>query len=288
MNFDAHILTWVFFFIASFLICFPKALKAGWLVALVAYILALISSQITIIGIAWLILTALFLFLATRYLSGYKQTLAHIAFIACSILLFIHILPGFHNLRIFDKVRFSEDAAPFTMYLNLDKPFIGLILFTFLANTLHKGKMSARALFKAIAVPLLAIVAICLGLGLLLHFITWEPKFPRGAWIWMLNNLLLVAVSEEALFRGYFQDYWGKRLFKKESPYVPLFIAALLFGIVHTSGGPALMLLAFIAGIGYGYAYQKGGIVASVLTHFGFNLLHFLLFTYPMLAKIHG
>ena len=288
MSFDLHMLTWIFLFVASFLICFPKALKAGWIVALIAYILALVTSQITILGIAWLILTAALLFLATSYLSGYKQIITHIAFIACSILLFIHILPGFHNLRIFDKVRFSEDAAPFTMYLNLDKPFVGLILFTFLSSSFYAEKMSAKALIKAIAVPLMAIIAICLGLGLLMHFITWEPKFPSGGWIWMLNNLLLVAVSEEALFRGYFQGYWGKRLFKKEKTYPALFISAFLFGMVHTTGGPALMLLAFIAGIGYGFAYNRGGIVASVLTHFGFNLLHFLLFTYPMLATIHG
>ena len=77
-----------------------------------------------------------------------------------------------------------------------------------------------------------------------------------------------------------------ERLFKKEKTYISLFISAFLFGIVHTTGGPALMLLAFIAGIGYGFAYHKGGIIASVLTHFGFNLLHFLFFTYPMLANV--
>jgi membrane protease YdiL (CAAX protease family) len=287
MNVDAHILTWIFFFVASFLICFQKMQKAGWLIALVAYILAFISGQITIIGIAWLILTAVLLFLATGYLSGCKQVFAHIAFMVCSILLFLHMLPGFQNWRIFDKVKFSEDAAPFTMYLNLDKPFIGLVLFTFLGSTLYAGEMRAKALLKAIAIPLATIVVICLGLGLLLHFITWEPKFPPGALIWMLNNLLLVAISEEAFFRGYLQGFWGNRLFR-EKMYIPLFIAAFLFGIAHTTGGPALMLLAFIAGIGYGFAYRKGGIIASVLTHFGFNLLHFLLFTYPMLSKIHG
>jgi hypothetical protein len=288
MNFDAHILTWIFFFVASFLICFQKMLKVGWGIAFLAYIMALISGQITILGIAWLILTAAFLFLATRYLSGDKQVVAHIGFIVCSILLFIHMLPGFHNWRIFDKVKFSADAAPFTMYLNLDKPFVGLILFTFLGSALHMGKIRANALLKAIAIPLISIIAICLGLGLAMHFIKWEPKFPQGAWIWMLNNLLLVAVSEEALFRGYFQGFWGKRLFKNKRPYIPLVVSAFLFGISHTTGGPALMLLAFIAGIGYGYAYQKGGILASVLTHFGFNVLHLLLFTYPMLAGGHG
>lgn len=249
---------------------------------IVAYILALISHQITIIGIGWLVLTALFLLLATRYLSGWKQALAHIAFFTCSILLFMHRLPGFHNLLMFNKVKFTPDAAPFTMYFNLDKPFVGFILFTLLAKEWNAFKHDGKTFLKAILLPLLVIVLICLGLGLLLNFIAWSPKFPFGGWLWMLNNLLLVAVSEEALFRGYLQGYIGKKFFKETQYYIPLIITAFLFGIVHTTGGPALMLLAFIAGTGYGFAYHKGGILAAVLTHFGFNLLHFLMFTYPM------
>lgn len=283
MNIDATVFTWIFFFLASVLICFRQTIKWGWLVLAVAYILALVSREVTFIGMGWLALTALLLFLASRYLHNWKQAPAHIAFIACSVLLFMHLLPGFHNLRIFDKVRFTPNAAPFTMYLNLDKPFVGFLLFTFLNKDLYTPKPGARQLLKAIAIPLAAIVLVCLGLGLLLHFIAWEPKFPSGAWIWMLNNLLLVAVTEEALFRGYLQGYMGRKFFSKEKYYVPMLLAALLFGMVHTTGGPALMLLAFIAGTGYGYAYHRGGILASVLTHFGFNLLHFLLFTYPML-----
>lgn len=282
MKLDAGMLTWVFFFITSILICFRRTTKAGWLAGLAAYALALISGQITIIGLAFLALTGAFLFFAVRYLSGYKQVAAHIAFIICSILLFMHLVPGFHNLRVFDKVRFSGDAAPFTMYLNLDKPFVGFILFTFLGSAIYKENCNTKQLIQAIAIPLAVITLICLGAGLLLHFISFEPKFPSGSWIWMLNNILLVAVSEEAFFRGYFQGYWGKRLFSKQKYYTPLLLSAFLFGIVHTTGGPALMMLAFIAGTGYGYAYQKGGILASILTHFTFNLLHFLLFTYPM------
>jgi membrane protease YdiL (CAAX protease family) len=37
--------------------------------------------------------------------------------------------------------------------------------------------------------------------------------------------------------------------------------------------------------IGYGIAFLYGGLPASVLTHFGLNFLHFVLFTYPMLAR---
>lgn len=45
-----------------------------------------------------------------------------------------------------------------------------------------------------------------------------------------------------------------------------------------------MVYLATLAGIGYGLAYRWGGVAAAVLCHFGLNLVHFTLFSYPMLA----
>jgi membrane protease YdiL (CAAX protease family) len=45
------------------------------------------------------------------------------------------------------------------------------------------------------------------------------------------------------------------------------------------------VLLATIAGTGYGLAYQRSGRVEmAILTHFAVNATHFLLFTYPALG----
>ncbi len=41
---------------------------------------------------------------------------------------------------------------------------------------------------------------------------------------------------------------------------------------------------ASVAGVAYGLAYRHGGLLASVWAHFGFNLFHILLFTYPLLV----
>jgi membrane protease YdiL (CAAX protease family) len=284
MKLDILTVSWICFFAGSLLVCFKYTLRAGWTVLLAAYTLAFFSKQITFIGFAWLLLTAGALFAAIR-LRGWQQVVMHCVFVVLSILLFMHRLPGFNNLLVFDKMHFSTDAAPFTMYLNLDKPFIGFILFTCFGSIWYQNRPDTKMLLKAIALPLLIITAICLGTALLLHFVLWNPRLPPKAWIWALNNLLLVAVCEEAFFRGYLQGIIGKLVFKRKSPYIPLFITAFLFGLAHTTGGPALMLLAFIAGCGYGWAYYKGGILAAILTHFFFNALHFFLFTYPMLGR---
>lgn len=60
--------------------------------------------------------------------------------------------------------------------------------------------------------------------------------------------------------------------------------AATVFGLAHWGPGWQWVLLATLAGIGYGLAYRYGGLAAAIATHFGLNLLHFGLFTYPMLA----
>ena len=53
----------------------------------------------------------------------------------------------------------------------------------------------------------------------------------------------------------------------------------------HLAGGWRYAALAAIAGLGYGWAMRRTGrLEAAVLTHFGLNLVHLLLFSYPALA----
>ncbi|WP_310694983.1 CPBP family glutamic-type intramembrane protease, partial [Burkholderia multivorans] len=63
-----------------------------------------------------------------------------------------------------------------------------------------------------------------------------------------------------------------------------LAIAALAFGAAHAAGGWPWIVLGTVAGIGYGIAWRRGGLFAAALAHVGLNVVHFALFTYPMLA----
>ena len=54
--------------------------------------------------------------------------LGHGLFIFMALALAMHWLPGFYNGRGIDPQRFTDDAVPFSMYLNLDKPLIGFWL----------------------------------------------------------------------------------------------------------------------------------------------------------------
>ncbi|MEO4013432.1 CPBP family intramembrane glutamic endopeptidase [Pseudomonas rossensis] len=209
--------------------------------------------------------------------------LGHALFIVLALALAMHWLPGFFNGRAIAPQRFTDDAVPFSMYLNLDKPLIGFWLL--LVCPWIVGRRSLRLSIYATAMALSLNAVLALGGALLLGVISWAPKWPDQAWLWLLNNLLLVTLVEEALFRGYIQGGLTRRF--KNLPYgenLALLLTSLLFGLAHVGAGWQWVLLASLAGVGYGLAYRFGGLGAAIATHFGLNLLHFGLFTYPMLA----
>lgn len=213
----------------------------------------------------------------------FGRYLGHGLFIFLALALAMHWLPGFGNGRVIDSQRFTDDAVPFSMYLNLDKPLIGFWLL--LVCPWIVGRRSLRLFLYATALALILSAMLALGGGLLLGVIGLAPKWPDSAWLWLLNNLLLVSLVEEALFRGYIQGGLS-RCFKNLAygENLALLLASLLFGLAHAGAGWQWVLLAGLAGIGYGLAYRFGGLAAAIATHFGLNLLHFGLFTYPMLA----
>jgi hypothetical protein len=250
----------------------------------IGYSLALFAGQLdapALIAIALLLIAGL---AVRQQKSRPGRYLGHGLFLILALALALHWLPGFYNGSVIGPEVFTDDAVPFTMYLNLDKPLIGFWLL--LACPWVVGRRSLRLSLYATALALTLSALAALGGAVLLGIIHWAPKWPSQAWLWILNNLLLVTLVEEALFRGYIQGGLSRRF--KQRPHgenLALIAAALLFGLAHLGAGWQWVLLASIAGLGYGLAYRFGGLSAAIATHFGLNLLHFGLFTYPMLAE---
>jgi membrane protease YdiL (CAAX protease family) len=207
---------------------------------------------------------------------------------ALSSALFFHMLPGFHNWRIADAFQLSPDAFPTTLWLNFDKPFIGLIPLA-LSIPLLRTRAQVRAVAK-IALPFTLLgIFVILGLSLMLRLVTWDPKIPTIFFLWFFNNFIFVTIAEEAFFRGFFQKEIGRWLGTGTWASVGAIIAtSVLFTLFHVKWAPGLPMLGivFLSSILYGIIYEATqSIEASIFCHFLLNLTHFLLFTYPALSN---
>jgi hypothetical protein len=258
------------------------SLTTGILAAAYAWGLAL--GFVSPAGIAAIAAVFLLALLCSRTRDGPRGVALHGAFFVLATLLSAHWVPGFQNPLLLGPVAFTPDAHPFTMYLNLDKSAVGFALLL-LYRPLRREAGVARSLLAGAAGTALA-VALLLPLALELHAIRWAPKLPEGLALWALNNLLLVAFAEEALFRGFLQASLERWLGGRAGgAWIAIGLASLAFGIAHHAAGPPMIFFASVAGVAYGLTYRHGGLLASVWAHFGFNLVHILLFTYPLLMR---
>lgn len=224
------------------------------------------------------------LIMAGLCVTQFKQlpvvSFGHCLFIALAMGLASHWLPGFFSERVIAAQRLTPQSAPFSMYLNLDQPLIGFWIL--LACPWLLRDASAGQSIKATTLALPGTAFVCMTGATVMGLIGWDPTWPAQSALWLANNLLLVTLTEELLFRAYIQGglerMWGRL---RHSATLALCCAAGLYGLAHSGGGWQWGLLAGLAGVGYGLAYRFGGLPAAVITHFGVNLIHFGLFTYP-------
>ncbi|MDX7989942.1 CPBP family intramembrane metalloprotease [Xenorhabdus sp. Reich] len=193
------------------------------------------------------------------------------------ILLFMHYVPGFDNLKYLDKVQVGSLSAPFSMYFNFDKALLPFILLCclptlFIRKPIVNAPAHGWALLIATIPALLGLATALGGLSVELHLPSWFPAF-------VFANIFFVSLAEEALFRGYIQQ----RLSQWMNPYLALVITSLLFGAAHFAGGALLVVFATLAGLIYGLTWMwSGRLWVAVAFHVSLNLMHLLFFTYPI------
>lgn len=202
-----------------------------------------------------------------------------------------HFVPGFQNLKVFEGVRVSELSSPFTMYLNFDKAIAAVIL-AIAGDIVFKqtGSLGKKTLVETLKVSFLGVMLL-MPLAILSGYVAFDPKLPETFWLWAFNNLIFVCFAEEVIFRGVIQNHLMQVARRYQiSPFVPILVTSILFGTVllgHLHGGPAYIAFATIAGLFYGYVYHTTKrLEAAILVHFIVNLSHFLLFSYPMAARL--
>lgn len=240
--------------------------------------IALYHGVLTLPSAGFLLLTLTVALLLKKYRQ--QKWLAaglELLLVLAAIALFLHLVPGFNNLKILDNVKVGPLSAAFNMYYNLDKALVPFILLACLPTLfvakkhLSVGRLGWASLI--ISIPALLLLAAALGgLKVEMHTPAWVGSF-------VIANVFFVCLAEEALFRGYLQQ----RLSQCVGNYPALLLTALLFGAAHIAGGPLLMVFAALAGVIYGLAWLwSGRLWVAVAFHFGLNLMHLLFFTYPL------
>lgn len=259
-----------------------KRFTLSHLLLLLAAVSGLISGVLDLIGLA--IVVTIIIALLQRDRINNNALFITITFIVSS-LFFLHRLPGFNNYRLIPETVISENGIPFAMYLNFDKALVGIFILSFY-NELAAGVKPWLEIIKGFALTGVPTIIAAITLALALGYIRFEPKTISFLPMWMAVNLLFVCVAEEAFFRRLIQGNLSKKMNFKGGKIVALLAASLIFGLGHFGGGLKYVIIATLAGIGYGYAYHKTQrIESSILVHFALNLVHICFFTYPALSS---
>ncbi|MFP4640006.1 MAG: CPBP family intramembrane glutamic endopeptidase [Guyparkeria sp.] len=217
-----------------------------------------------LLGAAWL----------TSHLRRVALTLALFAF-GLGVVLTLHLWPGFANPAIWQGRMFCSGCLPHSLYLPIDQALLVAAWLPLLAGIVRRGSLPPMLIGAA------ATIAASATLGLWLGVFRWQPSWPGMALLWFAGVNLVIVAAEEVLFRGLLQRHILHRLGAVHAWW----LTALFFGLAHLPFGAEFAAVATVAGLGYGYvAWQSGSLWPAIGLHWAVNLLHFSLFSYPLLA----
>lgn len=253
---------------------------------LIAYALALDAKIVQWVSL----IPVVILFLCHYFLKGELQRGPRFLFFGVAIMLSLalafHLMPGFNNWQLASNLHLSPRAYPYSLWLNFDKPLIGIFVLALSLPLINSREHLLRVLKVSIPLSILGIL-IMIGISLHIGLVQWDPKIPVISLLWLIDNLIFVSIPEEAFFRGFIQrelyHWFGKN---GRAALASIFVTSIFFSLLHLIWVTdfSFICLVFTASLIYGVIYQwTKAIEASILCHFGLNVTHFFLFTYPAL-----
>ena len=275
--------------------------------AALALAIALWASLLTVGAALWCaVLLLLALWLNTSQSSAIVRSVGFILLALMALAGALHLVPGFANPLLVNAQLLTPDAIAYTLYANFDKGWAGYCLLLAIwpnqnqrqnpkagpiqiARQPHSQHLASRYWHGFWPVWPLTVLA-ALGLALGLHLLQFAPKWPDFALQFIFCNLLLTCVAEETFFRGLLQRPLYQSLSLRgfsanQAAWCAIVGVSILFGLAHLAGGWAYALVATVASVGYGWAYQRSGrIEVAIVAHAALNVVHITLFTYPMLG----
>ncbi|MDO3387568.1 CPBP family intramembrane metalloprotease [Gilvimarinus sp. SDUM040013] len=205
------------------------------------------------------------------------RTLAHSGlWFACLILGFFIALyrPSDFNYPL----AFHFTQLDFQLYANLGKGLAGALVLVWLWPRSDKAKNIWLSLALALVASSL-VIASAKAMG-----IPWAFKTPSGIVWFLVINVALTVLAEEAFFRLLLQENLAKLLGgTKVAILSAALVSVAIFALAHVPPTHKFFALYLIAGGLYCavYTYTRR-LSMAVATHAAVNILHFTLLPYPL------
>ena len=232
-------------------------------------------------AIPFLVLAGLLAFALKRFDLGLWRYVGWTVFLALVLALGLRILPFFTPVETIQTAEHLYRFPPEKVILMLLVPPMVLVPWA-----AQDSDQRPERPWRITLLILAGILVTVLPLALITGFV--RPGFaaqsaPFLAY-WLAYNLIYTCVLEESFFRGILQNALIRNLNVVVSSVAARFVgiaaASVLFGLAHFAGGTTYVILAAIAGVGYGLAYElTGRLHHAVLVHFAVNTAWLLAFS---------
>ncbi len=252
----------------------------AWLLPLVLLPLQLWWGLLAPVGaLVLLVYIAVTVWMVRPSVPGWGRWLLLGLWLAISLALVLHAVPGIHNLPVVTDTALKPGSVPTAFYWNIDKVWLAWSLGTYVVALWRPSLTISQVYWLWVPPVALGSIALALGWGWSLGLLHWQPGMPEIFWLFAAANLLNTCIAEELLFRGVLQNW----LVRHCGLPLGLLAASVVFGLAHLPLSVGFAVGAFIAGLGYGAVYLLSGrLWVAMLCHWLLNLVHILLFTYPL------
>jgi hypothetical protein len=221
-----------------------------------------------------------------------SRLIAQVIMFTLTTLLLLHFFEGFEPWIVVAHLNLGNRQVPFTHFIFYEHAFIGACLLGMgaLPKLCHRWPEWKILLRDSWPVALTAIIALFVLSSFSRH-VDIDFEWSRYLKLFAITNLIFVCIAEEAIFRGMIQrplteifQRWHIGSFDI-GPWVALIITSAIYTLRHFYVGKTVMVYALLTGVFYSYAYLKTRRVeSSIFVHWCVNMVHFMSFTYPMLA----
>lgn len=279
-----------FFLIVTFLSLWINRKIWIWLpLFAIGFLLCFWSGNVNVMALIPIGVLALCHGILTRDIGSFFRLFVVMIAAIVSFGLIFHFIKGFQNIQLLSGWYMTKDATPMSLYLNFDKPLIGLFVLTFTLPLIQTSRQLAKVLAAALPWGIMTVV-ILMGLGNYLGIVIFDPKIPSITLLWLFINLFLVTIPEEAFFRGFLVKEIATNLKNSFSGILAIVVVALLHALTYLLYMPdfTFFLATFVASILYGGIFIiTGAIESAIIVHYMVNIIHFFFFTYPMLQSAY-